>query len=84
LYEDVLRFDESRVARIPRTFVDCTSPALHSVALSRKRVRSEPGWSVATLATGHDAMISAPEELLAVLASVAASTDCIAREISDA
>lgn len=84
LYEEVLRFDESRVARIPRTFVDCTSPALHSVALSRKRVRSEPGWSVVTLATGHDAMISAPKELLAVLASVAALTDDAARDISDA
>jgi len=73
LYEDVLRFDESRVARIPRTFVDCTSPALHSVALSRRRVREEAGWRVVTLATGHDAMISTPEELLAVLESVAAS-----------
>ena len=73
LYEEVLRFDESRVARIPRTFVDCISPALHSVARSRKRVRSEAGWRVVTLATGHDAMISAPEELLAILETVASS-----------
>jgi len=75
LYDDVLQFDESRVARIPRTFVDCTAPALHSVALSRKRVRSEAGWRVVTLATGHDAMISAPDELLAILHSVATSSD---------
>jgi pimeloyl-ACP methyl ester carboxylesterase len=72
VYEDVLHFDERRVSGIPRTFVDCTSPALHFVAPSRQRVRSEGGWRVVTLATGHDAMISAPEGLLAVLERVAA------------
>ena len=75
LYEDALQFDESRLARIPRTFVDCTAPALHSVALSRMRVRSELGWRVVELPTGHDAMISAPEELLAILQNVATLSD---------
>jgi len=30
-------------------------------------VRSESGWQVLELATGHDPMISAPTQLLAIL-----------------
>ena len=33
----------------------------------RLRVRAEPGWRVVELATGHDAMVSAPRELAAAL-----------------
>lgn len=67
VYEDVLQFDEARVASLPRTFVDCTSPALPTIEKSRHRVRSEPGWQVITIATGHDPMISAPAQLLEIL-----------------
>lgn len=67
VYEDALHFDEARVANLPRTFVDCTSPALPTIDRSRARVRSEPGWRVTEIATGHDAMISAPSRLLEVL-----------------
>lgn len=73
LYEDALQFDEGLLARIPRTYVDCNSPALASVALAKQRARSEPGWNVTTLATGHDPMISAPTQLLAILENVARS-----------
>jgi hypothetical protein len=34
-------------------------------------VRAQPGWEVVELATGHDPMISAPEELAEVLLTVA-------------
>ena len=67
VYEDVLHFDEARVASLARTFVDCTSPALPTIAKSRQRVRSEPGWQVIEIATGHDPMISAPAQLLDIL-----------------
>jgi hypothetical protein len=40
---------------------------LPTIEVSRQRVRSEPGWDVVEIATGHDAMISAPSELLRVL-----------------
>jgi hypothetical protein len=33
-------------------------------------VRSEPGWTVHELATGHDPMVSAPRELAQLLLSV--------------
>lgn len=74
VYDDPLVFDEAAWSRLPRTFVDCTSPALPSIAPSRQRVRSQPGWRVVEIPTGHDAMISAPMELLTVLGEVAMAT----------
>ena len=63
LYLDPLHFDPSRVAGVARTFVDCNQPAFANIDSMRRRVRSEPGWRVVEIATGHDAMISAPEAL---------------------
>ena len=37
----------------------------------RLRVRADPGWRVVELATGHDAMISAPSLLLSELLALA-------------
>lgn len=63
LYRDPLYFDPDRVATVPRTFIDCNQPAFPNIDAMRRRVRSEPGWRVVEVATGHDAMISAPEAL---------------------
>jgi len=71
VYRDPLAFDEARVARVPRTFVDCNAPALPTIATSRRRVREEPGWNVMTLATGHDPMVSEPRALAQVLLTCA-------------
>ena len=67
VYQDRLDFDAARIATLPRTFIDCTAPALPTIAVLRERVRREPGWQVLELATGHDPMISAPEALVALL-----------------
>ncbi|WP_420473938.1 alpha/beta fold hydrolase [Noviherbaspirillum sp. ST9] len=71
VYDDRLQFDAARVAALPRTFIDCTSPALGTIAAMRERVRKEPGWQVHEIPTGHDAMISAPEALLRLLLAAA-------------
>ncbi len=71
VYDAVLDFDEARLAALPRSFVDCISPALPTIAASRRRVRAEPGWDVREIATGHDPMISAPGELVDILLSLA-------------
>lgn len=65
-YVEPLDFDPGRVARIPRTFVDCTRPRLATVDAMRQRVRDPdfwggawlPGSRVVELATGHHPMIS--------------------------
>lgn len=67
VYQDRLDFDAARIATLPRTFIDCTAPALPTIAVMRERVRREPGWQVVELATGHDPMISAPKALVALL-----------------
>ena len=63
VYDAPLQFDAIRLAALPRTFVDCTSPALPTIAAMRERVRAEPGWRIVELQTGHDPMVSAPREL---------------------
>lgn len=70
LYQQPLDFDGARVAEVPRTFIDCTSPALATIAPSRQRVRSEPGWQVLEMATGHDPMVSEPKALADLLLNI--------------
>ena len=67
LYRDPLVFDEARVDRLPRTFIDCNQPAFPNIDAMRRRVRSEPGWNVVEIATGHDVMVSEPARLAQVL-----------------
>jgi hypothetical protein len=70
LYQQPLDFDAERVAAVPRTFIDCTQPALATIAPSRVRVRSEPGWNVVEMATGHDPMVSEPAALSQILLGI--------------
>jgi pimeloyl-ACP methyl ester carboxylesterase len=71
-YREPLHFDATRLATLPRTFIDCISPAWPSIAPMRQRVRTQPGWRVRELATGHDAMVSAPGPLARLLLEAAA------------
>ena len=71
VFTDPLDFDAERWAARPRTHVDCTAPALATIEPSRRLVREQPGWELVELATGHDPMVSAPDELVAVLLEVA-------------
>ncbi len=62
-----LQFDEARLATQQRTFIDCTSPALSTIDVSRRRVREQKGWKVIEMMTGHDPMVSHPSELALLL-----------------
>ena len=70
VYDAPLDFDAQRWAALPRTFIDCNAPALATIAPMRERVRSQPGWNLHEIATGHDAMVSAPDALVRILLSV--------------
>ncbi|WP_382157765.1 alpha/beta fold hydrolase [Hydrogenophaga sp. ANAO-22] len=70
LYPQPLDFDAALVNAVPRTFIDCTSPALATIAPARERVRREPGWQVLELATGHDPMVSEPQALAEMLLDI--------------
>jgi len=77
-----LAFDPQRVASIPRTFVDCRQPPLATIDVSRQRARDARFWDgawkkgggvrVLELQTGHDAMVSAPQDLTRILLAAAA------------
>jgi pimeloyl-ACP methyl ester carboxylesterase len=54
-----------------KTYIDCTTPAMASVNSFKARVRRQPGWSMETLACGHDAMVIAPLELATMLSRLA-------------
>jgi pimeloyl-ACP methyl ester carboxylesterase len=71
VYDVPLNFDEEALELLPRTFIDCTSPAIPTIAVSRQRVRADPGWKVVELETGHDPMVSAPDALLRILLGIA-------------
>lgn len=80
-YQATLDFDPRRVAATPRTFVNCTQPALATIDAIRLRLTDSRFWNgewvsgggvrVVELKTGHDAMISAPGELTRILSDCA-------------
>lgn len=70
-YDAPLAFDADRIASLPRTFISCTSPPLATIDASRERIRTLPDWRFIELATGHDPMVSAPDELVRMLCDLA-------------
>jgi hypothetical protein len=66
---------------VPRTFVDCIQPPLGTIDAIRRRVRDPNFWDgawmggagtrVVELPTGHDPMVSAPQELTRLLVGCA-------------
>lgn len=80
-YQAPLHFDPARVASVPRTFIDCVKPRLGTIDSIRPRVRDANFWDgawvggggirVTELATGHDPMVSAPEDLTRLLVACA-------------
>ena len=51
----------------PRVYIRCTGPAYPAVVPSYDRVKAEGGWTLVDIATGHDAMVTAPEALAEIL-----------------
>jgi len=52
-------------------YVACTRPAMHSVGRYLQMARTRLGWHIEELATGHDAMVTAPTPLADLLVRVA-------------
>jgi pimeloyl-ACP methyl ester carboxylesterase len=57
---------------VPKTYIDCTVDPLPTLNPGKARVRSESGWNVKTLASGHDAMVIVPGPLATMLMEIAA------------
>ena len=66
-YTEPLHFNADRVAAVPRTFIDCVSPAYPTITPIRQRVRQMAGFAVVEMATGHYPQIQAPTDFVATL-----------------
>jgi pimeloyl-ACP methyl ester carboxylesterase len=55
---------------LPRTYIACTNPPYAALQASRDWVKAQQGWRRAEIATGHDAMVMAPDELTRMLVDV--------------
>ncbi len=56
-----------------RSYVYCSAPPMGDFDRFAARAREEPGWRCHALATGHDAMVTAPGALAAILLGEAAA-----------
>ncbi len=83
-YTQALDFEPTRVAAVPRTFINCTSPRLPTIDTSRQRIADPQFWGgawaggggvhVVEMQTGHDPMLSEPEAFQALLLNIGGST----------
>ena len=69
-YTSPLKLDHPLANGVPRSYIVCTRPMYPALAKSRAWVQ-EQGWPMQEIATGHDAMVSAPAELTAMLVGLA-------------
>lgn len=70
-YESPLRLRNPVGNGRPRTYIACTAPVYGPLEASRQWVRRQEGWNWQEIATGHDAMVTAPAELARMLTAIA-------------
>jgi pimeloyl-ACP methyl ester carboxylesterase len=64
--------DPNIVSAFPRTYIRCLDYAMPAFAALADRISRDPAWTYRAMNTGHDAMITAPAELSALLLEAAA------------
>jgi len=55
---------------VPATYIRCVAPAFANTASGAEYARSRSDWRYLEIATGHDAMVTAPAELTEMLLAV--------------
>jgi pimeloyl-ACP methyl ester carboxylesterase len=68
---DKVRLASPDAAKIARTYIYCSQPAIGPFGQFAERARAEAGWRYREIATGHDAMVTEPELLSELLMEVA-------------
>jgi pimeloyl-ACP methyl ester carboxylesterase len=71
VYTTALALCEPAGTNHPVSFIHCTAPALDIAARAAAQARAR-GWTMIEVPTGHDAMLTAPGEIVAILAEIAA------------
>ncbi|SAK98390.1 esterase [Caballeronia calidae] len=68
-YFDKLKLDHPIGNGKPVTYIACTKPYFANIAPSREYAKAQDGWRYLEIATGHDAMLTEPDELTRMLES---------------
>ena len=66
-YDETMRWGGPIGNGVPKVYVDCTDPVYAGLNPVKERYRGKPGWPFVEVKTGHDAMVSAPEETAQLL-----------------
>jgi len=69
-YESPLHLEKLPGSGFPCTYIACVHPVYHGTDRARHRA-SMYGWKIRRIATGHDLMVTAPEETAKVLMEIA-------------
>lgn len=69
-YESTLRLNHPVGNGKPRTYIACTDPFHPPLHGARQWVKKQADWTWQELATGHDAMILAPEKVARLLGGI--------------
>jgi pimeloyl-ACP methyl ester carboxylesterase len=69
-YESPMRINNAVANGRPRTYIACTSPIYGPLEGARQWVKKQENWNWQEIATAHDAMVTAPAELVRMLASI--------------
>ncbi|GAB5480408.1 MAG: alpha/beta hydrolase [Parasphingorhabdus sp.] len=66
---DPIQLENGGSLDLKRSYIHCTAPVLpnSSFPYHAAQVQTDPSWTYHALPTGHDAMITAPGELVAIL-----------------
>ena len=70
-YESPLRLENPVGNGRPCTYIACTAPIYGPLEGTRRWVKRQSGWRWQEIATGHDAMVTAPAELARMLLAIA-------------
>jgi pimeloyl-ACP methyl ester carboxylesterase len=66
-FEQKSRLNGPLGSGLPRLYIDCTTPPIAALATIKDRYRGRADWPFVEMRTGHDAMLSAPEEFTRLL-----------------
>jgi hypothetical protein len=69
-YDSPMRIDNPVANGRPRTYIACTNPMYGPLEGARQWVKKQENWTWQEIATGHDAMVTAPAELARMLAAI--------------
>jgi pimeloyl-ACP methyl ester carboxylesterase len=70
-YQTPIRLEHPLGNGLSKIYIACTGPAYHSIVPSHEWAKSQSDWRYLELKTGHDAMVTSPNELAAILVACA-------------